>query len=122
MRDQARTCEDGAVGEVMKTYREWKVSDDREWFRSRWPFVKKILSYAWDKDNPDQWDLRKSGLITGRQHHTLDMELFGPTAWLTSHYLGALKVASEMGMTCRGQDQAMSGFCWTRSCFTPVIA
>jgi hypothetical protein len=35
-------------------------------------------------------------VLTGRQHHTLDMELYGPNAWLTGFYLGALKAAAEM--------------------------
>jgi non-lysosomal glucosylceramidase len=34
--------------------------------------------------------------MEGRQHHTLDMELFGPNSWLTGMYLGALKAAAEM--------------------------
>ena len=32
----------------------------------------------------------------GRQHHTLDAELFGPNAWLQGHYLGALLAMSIM--------------------------
>ena len=32
----------------------------------------------------------------GRQHHTLDMELFGPSSWLEGFYLAALKAGSEM--------------------------
>ena len=35
-------------------------------------------------------------MLWGRQHHTLDMELFGPNSWLTSMYLAALKAAAEM--------------------------
>ncbi len=37
-----------------------------------------------------------TGVLWGRQHHTLDMELFGPNAWLTGMYLGALKAGAEM--------------------------
>ena len=54
------------------------------------------MEYAWSANNPDRWDPERSGVITGRQHHTLDKELFGPSAWLNGNYLGALKAAAEM--------------------------
>ncbi len=91
-----RPCVDGTMGEVLKTFREWRVSGDTAWLRSVWPFVKKALSYAWSPENPDRWDPDKSGVLTGRQHHTLDMELFGPTAWLEGLYLAALRAAALM--------------------------
>lgn len=91
-----RPCCDGQFGGVMKAYRDWKICGDSQWLRSIWPAVKKSLEYAWSTENVDRWDPDKSGVLTGRQHHTLDMELFGPNSWLTGFYLGALKAASEM--------------------------
>ena len=92
----SRPCVDGTMGEVLKTFREWRVSGDTAWLRSVWPSAKKALSYAWSPRNPDRWDPDRSGVLTGRQHHTLDMELFGPTAWLEGLYLAALLAASQM--------------------------
>ena len=91
-----RPCVDGTMGEVLKTFREWRVSGDGAWLRSVWPAARKALSYAWSPTNPDRWDPEKSGVLTGRQHHTLDMELFGPTAWLEGLYLAALRAAATM--------------------------
>ena len=91
-----RPCVDGTMGEVLKTFREWRVSGDTAWLHSVWPAVKKAISYAWSPKNPDRWDPDKSGVLTGRQHHTLDMELFGPTAWLEGLYLYALRAAAQM--------------------------
>lgn len=91
-----RPCADGQFGGVMKAYRDWKISGDDAWLADIWPAVKKSLEYAWSAENPDRWDPDKSGVLTGRQHHTLDMELFGPNSWLTGFYLGALKAAGEM--------------------------
>jgi uncharacterized protein (DUF608 family) len=91
-----RPCADGQFGGVMKTYRDWKICGDSEWLRSLWPAVKASLQFAWSSDNADRWDPDKTGVLWGRQHHTLDMELFGPNSWLTSIYLGALKAAAEM--------------------------
>ena len=95
-----RPCVDGTYGEVMKIYREWKISGDTQWLNSIWFAVRKAIEYAWSENNPDRWDPERSGMISGRQHHTLDMELFGPSGWLNGHYLGALKAASEMAPFC----------------------
>ena len=91
-----RPCADGQFGGIIKTWREWKLSGDTEWLRSLWTEVKASLEYAWSDKNPDRWDENRDGVLEGRQHHTLDMELFGPSSWLEGFYLGALKAAAEM--------------------------
>lgn len=89
-------CVDGQMGMVIKTYREWKISGDDEWLKSVWNDVVKVLEFAWSPENTHKWDPEKSGVITGRQHNTLDIEQFGPNSWLEGFYLGALTAASEM--------------------------
>ena len=89
-------CADGHFGAIIKTFREWKNSGDDAWLRRYWPNIKRAVEYAWSSDNPDRWDPEKTGVLWGRQHHTLDMELFGPNSWLTSMYLAALKAAAAM--------------------------
>ncbi len=91
-----RPCADGQFGGVMKTYRDWKICGDTGWLRTLWPAVKASIAFAWHPDNADRWDPDQTGVLWGRQHHTLDMELFGPNAWLTGFYLGALKAGAEM--------------------------
>ncbi len=99
-------CVDGQMGSVIKTYREWKISGDTEWMKKLWPSVKACLEYAWSPENHDRWDPDKSGVLTGRQHHTLDMELFGPSAWLQGFYLAALQAAAEMADAAGDPDAA----------------
>lgn len=91
-----RPCADGQFGGVMKSYRDWKICGDTEWLRRLWPAIKASLEFAWSDQNIDQWDPKRTGVLWGRQHHTLDMELFGPNSWLSGMYLGALKAAAEM--------------------------
>lgn len=91
-----RACVDGQMGAILKCYREWKISGDNAWLKANWENIKKVLEYAWSEHNPDSWDLDKDGVLEGRQHHTLDVELFGPSSWLEGMYLAALKAASEM--------------------------
>lgn len=105
-RMDARACADGQFGGVIKTYREWKISGDTDWLRSVWPAIKRNLAYAWADSNEDRWDPEKTGVLVGRQHHTLDMELFGPNAWLSGFYLAALKAGAEMATYLGEQDIA----------------
>ena len=116
-----RPCADGQLGGVLKVYREWKISGDTNWLRRLWPDVRKSIEYAWAATNEDRWDPDKTGVLQGRQHHTLDMELFGPNAWLTGFYLAALKAGAEMADICGEPDVAaeyrsilVRGQEWTR--------
>ena len=65
--------------------------------------------------------MNRDGVLEGRQHHTLDMELFGPSSWLQGMYLAALKAATEMaeflGDTQKAKEYAElfeKGYRWTR--------
>lgn len=89
-------CADGHFGAVIKTFREWRLSGDTEWLRRYWPNIRRAVEYAWSTDNSDRWDPEESGVLSGRQHHTLDMELFGPNSWLASMYVAALLAAAKM--------------------------
>ncbi|PZM15082.1 GH116 family glycosyl-hydrolase [Rhizobium tubonense] len=89
-------CADGHFGAIIKTYRDWKMSGDTDWLRRYWPNVKRAMEYAWSPENPDRWDPGETGILSGRQHHTLDMELFGPNSWLGSMYVAALLATTEM--------------------------
>lgn len=116
-----RACVDGQMGAVIKCYREWKISGDNEWLKANWDSIKKVLEYAWSDKNPDRWDLDKDGVLEGRQHHTLDMEMFGPSSWLEGMYLSALKAAAEMadflGDTVKAEEYRSlfsKGYEWTK--------
>ena len=89
-------CADGQFGTIIKCYREWKMSGDDAWLRKWWPSIRKSLEFAWATTNEHLWDADRDGVLEGRQHHTLDVELFGPNSWLTGFYLAALKAAAEM--------------------------
>lgn len=91
-----RSCLDGTMGMVIKSYREWKISGDDNWLKEHWNYIKRAVDFARSEENFDKWDLDGDGILEGRQHHTLDMELFGPSSWLEGMYLAALKAAVEM--------------------------
>ena len=91
-----RACVDGQMGGVIKVYRDFKLCGDLEWLRGKWDAVRKSVEFAWAETNEDKWDYDRDGVMEGRQHHTLDMELFGPSSWLNGFYLAALMAASEI--------------------------
>lgn len=117
-----RSCLDGQMGTVIKIYREWKLGGGDGWLKRMWPAVKKMLSYAWSKKNPDRWDADKDGVLEGRQHHTLDMELFGPSSWLEGFYLAALQAGARMAEYLGDEEAAKEyddlfekGYGWSKS-------
>ncbi len=119
---EQRSCLDGQMGVIIKTYREWKISGNTEWLKTVWNSVKKILAFAWNEENKDNWDFDKDGVLEGRQHHTLDMELFGASAWLEGMYLCALKAAKEMAEFLNDKDAEIEyrtlfekGYNWTKN-------
>ncbi len=91
-----RAAADGQMGGIIKVYREWKISGDTEWLRKIWPQVKKALEFAWEPTNQDGWDKDKDGVMEGCQHHTLDVEIYGPNSYITGLYHTALLAASKM--------------------------
>ncbi|MBQ4323791.1 MAG: hypothetical protein IJC19_07610 [Clostridia bacterium] len=115
-----RACVDGQMGEVFKAYREWKLSGNTEWLKQNADGIFRMLEYAWSPENPDAWDRDQDGILEGRQHHTLDMELFGPSSWLQGFYLLALdcgaKMAEALGEDSRAEhyrDLYEKGKKWT---------
>lgn len=91
-----RICVDGQMGEVIKCYREWIFSGDDTWLRTYSDKIFSMLEFAWSDKNEEKWDLDCDGVLEGRQHHTLDLELFGPSSWLQGFYLLALDCGAKM--------------------------
>lgn len=97
---------DGQMGTIARVYRDWKLSGDNEWLATLWPNIKKSLEFAWtgsgeaskEKVGAHQaaWDPEKTGLLSGEQHNTYDINFYGPCSMTSSCYLAALKAGSEM--------------------------
>ncbi|HTO23033.1 MAG TPA: GH116 family glycosyl hydrolase, partial [Spirochaetia bacterium] len=103
-----RAAADGQMGCVLRTYREWRVCGDLDWLRSVWPDAKRALEYAWEPTNEDWWDRDRDGVMEGVQHHTLDVEIYGPNTYITAMYFAALLAAAEMAEALG--DPAAAGY------------
>ncbi len=89
-------CVDGQMGEIIKCYREWKICGDTHWLKGHSDAIFSMLEFAWSENNLHAWDADRDGVMEGRQHNTLDIELFGANSWLQGFYLLALACAEEM--------------------------
>jgi len=82
---------DGQLGGIMRVYREWRISGNKEWLKQLYPKVKRSLDYCirtWDPDH--------NGLLTEPHHNTYDIEFWGADGMCTSIYLGALEAFCKM--------------------------
>jgi hypothetical protein len=81
---------DGQAGTILRAYREHQMSADGAFLKRLWPKVKASLEYMIAQDGNDD------GLIENYQHNTLDTGFWGPSSWLSSLYLAALRAGEEM--------------------------
>jgi non-lysosomal glucosylceramidase len=96
---------DGQMGQVIKTYLDWRQSGDTDWLRTLWPHIQLALSFAWI---PGGWDPNHDGVMEGVQHNTYDVEFYGPNPLGGIYYLGALRAAEEIGKVLGDDSTAQS--------------
>ena len=99
---------DGQMGNVIRTYREWKLAGSNEWLGTIWPDVKAALEFAWNRPGeevpgwmehrPGAWDPYKEGVLQGDQPNTYGNSFFGANMYTGALYLGALKACAEMAV------------------------
>ncbi len=99
-------CADGQMGGIFKSYREFKISGDYEWLCRMWSYIKKSMDYTFSSNNLFKWDPDKTGVLSGRQHNTLDTELYSPNSWLQGLYCTALSSAAEMADIVKDKKSA----------------
>lgn len=83
---------DGQLGGIMKVYREWRISGNKDWLQKMYPMVKTSMDYC-----IKTWDPREQGVIEEPHHNTYDIEFWGPDGMHGSFYIGALKAIIGMG-------------------------
>jgi non-lysosomal glucosylceramidase len=82
---------DGQMGSIVRAYREWLLSGDRDWLETVWPGVRQAIAYA-----AAHWDNNGEGVFEGQQHNTYDIEFYGPNPLCSVYYLAALRAVEEL--------------------------
>ena len=92
---------DGQLGGIMKVYREWQISGDRNWLQKMYPLAKRSLDYC-----IRTWDPDRRGALFEPHHNTYDIEFWGPEGMCTGIYLGALCAFTQMAEALGQTDDA----------------
>ncbi|MBI3945994.1 MAG: hypothetical protein HY321_08750 [Armatimonadetes bacterium] len=82
---------DGQLGGIMKLYRDWQISGDREWLARLYPLARRSLDYC-----ADTWDPDRRGVLVEPHHNTYDIEFWGADGMCSSIYLGALAAMAAL--------------------------
>ena len=98
---QGHAASDGQLGGIMKVYREWQISGDRQWLEKMVPLAKRSLDYC-----IEIWDPEHKGALFEPHHNTYDIEFWGPDGMCSSIYLGALAAMAELCVDVGRPDEA----------------
>jgi uncharacterized protein (DUF608 family) len=82
---------DGMLGTVLKSYREYRAGAGHDWLDRYWPNLVRLLDHV-DRG----WNVDGTGMLTGIQPSTHDIDLTGRNPFMGTLWLAALRAAEEM--------------------------
>ena len=83
---------DGMLGTILKSYRELRSGAvDRSWLDRRWGSLQRLLDHV-----RRTWDPDGSGILSGIQPSTHDIDLHGLNSFMGTLWLAALRAMEEM--------------------------
>lgn len=86
-----RPALDGMLGAVLKTYREYRAGASPDWLRRYWPNVTLLMKHV-----ERTWNADGTGMLSGIQPSTHDIDLTGHNPYMGTLWLAALRAAEEM--------------------------
>ncbi|OJV58805.1 MAG: hypothetical protein BGO38_15715 [Cellulomonas sp. 73-145] len=89
---------DGMLGTVLKTYREVRAGAGEAWLTRRWPRIGALLDHV-----ARRWDPAGTGVLSGIQPSTHDIDLRGTNPFMGTLWLAALRAAEELALL-QGDD------------------
>lgn len=85
---------DGQAGTILRAYREYTTSPNKNYLIAYWPKIKKSVAYMIAHDAKKTG--KPDGILEGIQYNTLDKEWYGKNAWQSSMYNAALQAGAAM--------------------------
>jgi len=92
---------DGMLGTVLKTYREYRAGAGIDWLRRYWPNLTRLLDHV-DRT----WNVDGTGMLSGVQPSTHDIDLTGHNPFIGTLWLAALRAAEQMARLLDEADAA----------------
>ncbi|MHA1885996.1 MAG: GH116 family glycosyl hydrolase, partial [Promethearchaeota archaeon] len=87
---------DGMFSTILKIYRDFLITGDREFLEKAWPFILRLMNYIFEHN-----DKELKGVIYSDQPNTYDCILYGINSLIGSLYLTALlaceRISEELG-------------------------
>lgn len=96
---------DGHLGGILKSYREYLMSDNPYFLTRNWEKIKKAMQYAIRQDAVDG---KIDGIMENEQPNTYDLPFYGANTFVGSLYLAALQSAQKMAVLMGDQEFADS--------------
>lgn len=84
---------DGMLGAVLKAYREYRAGAGIDWLRRYWPNLTRLLRHV-DRT----WNVDGTGMLSGVQPSTHDIDLTGHNPFTGTLWLAALRAAEQMAL------------------------
>jgi uncharacterized protein (DUF608 family) len=92
---------DGMLGAVLKTYREYRAGAGIDWLHRYWPNLARLLRYI-DRT----WNVDGTGMLSGAQPSTHDIDLTGHNPFMGTLWLAALRAAEQMALLVNDSEAA----------------
>jgi len=92
---------DGQLASLIRLWRTYALTGDRDFLAALWPNAQKTLRYALAT-----WDTDGDGVLDGEQHNTYDIEFHGPNPLTGVLLLGALAAVEAMATRLEDHDAA----------------
>jgi len=93
---------DGQLGSILRVYREFKLSGDKDFLKKVWTNVISSMEFG-----IRTWDPDEDGLMEAVQHNTYDIEFYGFNSLGNVIYLAALKAMKEMALIMEQEPMAV---------------
>ncbi len=92
---------DGQLGTIIRLWRTFLLTGDREFLQELWPNARACLKYALQT-----WDTDGDEVLDGEQHNTYDIEFWGPNPLSGVLLLGAVRAMEEIALRLGHADEA----------------
>ena len=116
---------DGQAATILRAYREHLMCPDDAFLVRLWPRIARAIEFLVEQDAADG---AADGMISGRQHNTLDADWYGRVPFCASLYVAALvagekmaRLAGDPGRASRFGDLAERGRAQLARLFDPDL-
>jgi uncharacterized protein (DUF608 family) len=89
------------LGTVLKAYREYRAGAGIDWLGRYWPNITRLLRYV-----ESAWNVDGSGMLSGIQPSTHDIDLTGHNSFMGTLWLAALRAAEQIARLLDDIDAA----------------